>query len=108
MPTYSINTAEDIDHLVESGMPAAPAKAVLQTIAESQDQLVTKSDLELFKAELARRFDSHERKMIGCFDSLRREMDARLDRTKIWIVSAILLAVGVFKALDYILPAIGL
>ena len=79
MPTYSINTAEAIEHLVESGMPATQAKAVVQTFAESQDQPVTKSDLELFKVELAGRIDALGRKM----DALERKMDARFDRMKI-------------------------
>ena len=126
MPTYSINTAEAIDHLVESGMPATQAKAVVQTIAASQDQLATKSDLELVKVELAGRIDALESKMDGRLDALESKMDGRLDaleskmdaletkmdarfdRMKMWIVSAIVLAVGAFKALDYILLAIGL
>ena len=101
MPTYSINTAEAIDHLVESGKPATQAKAVVQTFAASQDQLATKSDLELVKVELAGRIDALESRMDGRIDALESHV-------KIWVVSAVVLAVGLFKSLDYILPAIGL
>ena len=79
MQTYSIDIAAAIDHLIEHGMPVAQAKAVVQNFAGNRDQLATKGDLQILKLEL-----------------------------KIWIVAAVALSVVVLKALDYVLPGVGL
>ena len=52
MATYAIDTAKAVDSLVESGMPAPQAKAVVATFAESQEQLATKADIQELKAEI--------------------------------------------------------
>lgn len=52
MTIYTIDTAAAIDRMVSSGMPSDQAKAVVDTIAESQAEIVTKPDLDKAVAEL--------------------------------------------------------
>ena len=48
----------------------------------------------------------------GDLDSLRQELKSELKllehRMKLWIVSAIGIGIGIIKALDYLLPSLGL
>ncbi len=52
MTTYTIDTAAAIKKLIGSGMPEQQAEAVVQTFAESQDEVATKGDIESLKNHL--------------------------------------------------------
>lgn len=47
MTTITFDTLELVDKLKIAGIPQEQAEAVVRVIAESQHQLVTKTDLEL-------------------------------------------------------------
>ncbi len=70
--------------------------------------LATKSDIASLKNDIDNLRDSTKSDM----DSMRRdvtnEMKLQEHRIKLWIVSAIGVGVGLVKALDYLLPSIGL
>ena len=46
MTTYTIDTAAAIKRMAEAGLPHAQAEAIVETFAESNEALVTKTDLE--------------------------------------------------------------
>ena len=47
MATYSIDTAEAIKHLKQNGFEEQQAEAIVNTFARTQDDLVSKKDLDL-------------------------------------------------------------
>ena len=47
MTTITVDTLELVDKLKTAGIPQAQAEAVVRVIAEAQNRLVTKDDLEI-------------------------------------------------------------
>ena len=52
MAGYMIDTAEAIDTLVKEGMPANQARAIVRTVAQRNDEVVTKGDVQALEARL--------------------------------------------------------
>ncbi len=52
MATITINTLKLSDKLVSAGFDRAQAEAVVRAIAEAQDELITRKDLEIALAPL--------------------------------------------------------
>lgn len=86
MTTYTIDTAAAIEQLESNGFDSKQAKALVEIIAERQEELATKGDLDSLKTEIN-----------GEIKNLKSEL-------KLWIVSAIAIGIGLIKALDYLLP----
>ncbi|MYD43377.1 MAG: hypothetical protein F4W90_05745 [Gammaproteobacteria bacterium] len=61
---------------------------MVKVIAERQEELATKGDLDSLKTEIN-----------GEIKNLKSEL-------KLWIVSAIAIGIGLIKALDYALPGV--
>ena len=54
MTTVTFDTLELVQKLTTSGIPAAQAEAIVRTISEAQDRLVTRDYIDLkFQQELA-------------------------------------------------------
>ena len=86
--TYTIATAAAIEQLESKGFDTKQAKALVKVIAERQEELATKGDLDSLKTEIN-----------GEIKNLKSEL-------KLWIVSAIAIGIGLIKALDYALPGV--
>lgn len=52
MATVTFDTLELVEKLKKSGVPQEQAEAVVRTIAEAQDHLVTKTDIQIELAPL--------------------------------------------------------
>lgn len=85
MTTFGLDTAAAIYELKKAKCDEPLATAIVNLIAEQHDELATKNNIE----------------------QLRAEVKLTEQRLKLWIVSAIVIGIGLIKALDYILPAIG-
>lgn len=58
MASYSIDTAEAITRLEETGLSHDQAQAIVATFAKSNEQVATKADLEVLKSHLSLRIYS--------------------------------------------------
>lgn len=78
MTTYSIDTAKAIDNLVKNGVEEKQAKAIVDTFSLTQDDLVSKHDLDEairevkeeikdLRFEMQERFNAQLKWMIGVF-----------------------------------------
>lgn len=78
MTTYSIDTAKAIDNLVKNGVEQKQAKAIVETFSLTQDNLVSKHDLDEairevkeeikdLRFEMQERFNAQLKRMIGVF-----------------------------------------
>ena len=72
MATYTINTAQAIDTLVDTGIEPNQAKAIVQVFGETQEALATKNDVQ----SLVSRVDSLESKMDSKFDALESKLQS--------------------------------
>ena len=89
MTTYTIDTAAGIEQLESNGFDTKQAKALVEIIAERQEELATKSDLDSLKTEIN-----------GEINNLKSEINNLKSELKLWIVSAIAIGIGLIKALD--------
>ena len=69
MATYSIDTAEAIKHLKHNGFEEQQAEAIVNTFGRTQDDLVSKQDLNLeiegLRKDLSEQMSSQFRWIIG-------------------------------------------
>ena len=72
MATYTINTAQAIDTLADTGIEPNQAKAIVQVFGETQEALATKNDVQ----SLVSRVDSLESKMDSKFDVLESKLQS--------------------------------
>jgi len=86
MTTYTLDTAKTIASFTDSGMPEQQAKVVVEAIAESHEQLATKTDIEL----------------------LRKDLESSDLKTRIWTISGLVTTIAVIKALDKLFPMLGI
>ena len=88
MATYTINTAQAIDTLVDTGIEPNQAKAIVQVFGETQEALATKNDVQ----SLVSRVDSLESKMDSKFDAfettIMAEIKASLFQTNFAVASS--------------------
>ena len=78
MATYTINTAQAIDTLVDTGIELNQAKAIVKVFGETREALATKNDVQ----SLVSRVDSLESKMDSKFDALESRLqstDSKID-----------------------------
>ena len=98
MATYLVNTADAIESLVDTGMPQDQAKAVVQIFAETQEELVTKSDLSLVEERLSSK--------IQVLDTKLQTIDVKIDSMKskviTWVLGGMIGAAGLIKLIDVI------
>lgn len=92
MTTYTIDTAAAINNLIENGVEEKQAKAIVNMVAESHDQVATKGDIEKLSANLDAKF---------------AQIDTKFANQRFWFFTAMVSAVAVIKILDYLLPAVG-
>lgn len=52
MTTYTIDTAAAIKRMAQAGLPQEQAEAIVETFAQSNEALATKTDLERLEARL--------------------------------------------------------
>ena len=77
MKTYSINTAEAIENFENAGIKHDHAKVIVETFAETQEELVTK-------------------------DFLEQRLDSQSLRIRLWMITGVISTVGLLKALEYL------
>ena len=87
MAGYMIDTAAAIDGLTAEGIPPNQARAIVQTIAQRNEEVATKSDIRALKSDIR---------------ALEARMDALESRlnTKIYLMAG--LVVATLKALEYL------
>lgn len=52
MTTYTIDTAAAVKRMAQAGLPQEQAEAIVETFAQSNEALATKTDLERLEARL--------------------------------------------------------
>lgn len=52
MTVYTIDTAATLQRFKEAGLDEAPAKAIVDVISQSNDQVATKADIQAVKADI--------------------------------------------------------
>ena len=80
MAGYMIDTAAAIEGLTAEGIPANQARAVVRTVAQRDEEIATKSDIQALKSDM-------------------RALESRLN-TKIYLMAASVVAA--LKALEYL------
>ena len=83
MATYSINTAEAIETLINSGIAPDHARAFVQVFSDTQESLAAKSDIQL----LGSRIDSLASEVHTGMDSLKKEMESNKIEFKTELIS---------------------
>lgn len=80
--TYLIDTAAAVRKIEQTGLSRNQAEAIVSTISETGEQVATKSDIEL----------------------LRKDIENSSMKTRAWIATGFVAAIGTIKALDHVLP----
>ena len=80
MATYTIDTAEAIKHLKQNGFEEQQAEAIVNTFARTQDDLVSKQDLDL------------------AIERLRKDLSDQMSSQFKWIIGTIIGVAGLLLA----------
>lgn len=80
MSTYTIDTAEAIKHLKQNGFEEQQAEAIVNTFARTQDDLVSKQDLDL------------------AIERLRKDLSDQMSSQFKWIIGTIIGVAGLLLA----------
>ena len=102
MATYSIDTAAAIKHLKQNGFEEQQAEAIVHTFGRTQDDLVSKHDLDAAVNAITKEMNEK-------FSEVHLEfakIDTKFAKLQFWGITCFVIAVGGIKALDYLLPLI--
>lgn len=83
MATYSIDTAEAIKHLKQNGFEEQQAEAIVHTFGRTQDELVSKKDLDLAIEKL--RTD-----LTGEIQRVRDDLGSQMSSQFKWLIGIVL------------------
>ena len=83
--TYSIDTAKAIDNLVKNGVQEKQARAIVETFSLTQDELISKKDLDLVIEKL--RTD-----LTGEIQKVREDLSAQMSSQFRWTIGIVLSA----------------
>ena len=133
MVTYVIDTAAAIQQLRDASCDEKLATAIVSLVAQSQEQLATKADVENLKAEVKSalavletkidatdmKVDAAEARLTDKINAVEARLvdkinaaEARLVdkintlgiKNRLWMITGIVTVVGLIKAFDYVLP----
>ena len=90
MATYSIDTAEAIKHLKQNGFEEQQAEAIVHTFGRTQDDLVSKKDLDLaiegLRKDLTGEIQTVRTDLTGEIQKVRDDMSSQFK----WIIGIVL------------------
>ena len=105
MAGYMIDTAAAIDGLTAEGIPANQARAIVRTVAQRNEEIVTKSDIVALKNDM-RELEAEIRGLKAGILALESRFDAKMTalesrlNVKIYLMAASVVAA--LKALEYL------
>lgn len=98
MAGYMIDTAAAIDGLTAEGIPVNQARAIVRTIAQRNEEVATKSDVQALKGDI-RRLDARIDALRSEFTSEMKALESRLNM-KIYLMAGVVVAA--LKGLEYL------
>lgn len=102
MTTYSIDTAKAIDNLVKNGVEEKQAKAIVETFSLTQDNLVSKHDLDEAIREVKDEIQTLRHEVKEEIKDLRFEMQERFNAQLKWMIGVFFAGFGLlFAALKF-------